>query len=559
MIESIQQGDQYGLPVNITFNGLKVVPMTPSDQAHIKADGVRVQIGEFLKYDSELGGVFYNLTDDQWIFPLTEYESKRIGTGRVEIQIGVKFGDQYVHTPAQTIQVDRSIIRFDWGEGGSGQALQEKTVIPTEDFQEVLPDEGYAALSKVNVGNIPNDYVGSAVTRNPALTASGKTVMAPAGYYESAANKSVYEFTISEIQQMFYLDAPDSNGRVKVHLNPSKSGWLASGTNWYKDQLLPTESGKTVTPTGAEQIAVPAGKWTLGDIKVAAAPGAPSGTKQIASNGTHDVAAYQYAEVNVSGGGTDTSDATATAADILSGKTAYAQGSKLTGTHTCLDTSDATATAGEIAAGKTAYVNGSKVTGSMTNNGDVSGQISTKNGNVQIPAGYTSGGTVQIASSEIQKIKSGNIKDGVTILGQTGQFTHIASNGAGAADIVSGKKAYVNGELVEGTHVCPTPAASLDKSKTSNTGGSSTRTYTGLDHEPSFFAAVYESGGGSNTNSVATTVIFDGDSLYAVYSTGVGMSLGRTTSVSKSYSNGTLTLHFTNSVIFNGTYRLIYM
>ena len=129
------------------------------------------------------------------------------------------------------------------------------------------------------------------------------------------------------------------------------------------------------------------------------------------------------------------------------------------GTAKFYDVTDATAAAGNILTGKDAYITGGKTNGSMPNNGSTDGTISTKAGTVQIPAGYTSGGTVQIASAEQAKIIAANIKSGITILGVSGSSyvvnTQISSGGAGASDIVSGKKAYVNGALVDGTATLP--------------------------------------------------------------------------------------------------------
>lgn len=74
------------------------------------------------------------------------------------------------------------------------------------------------------------------------------------------------------------------------------------------------------------------------------------------------------------------------------------------GTAKFMDTSDATAAAANILTGKSAYVNGASISGSMANNGSTSGTISTKAGTITIPAGYTSGGTVAISSTEQAKV-----------------------------------------------------------------------------------------------------------------------------------------------------------
>lgn len=132
------------------------------------------------------------------------------------------------------------------------------------------------------------------------------------------------------------------------------------------------------------------------------------------------------------------------------------------GTVVFYETSDATARTGNILTGKKAYGSGGALNGSMTNNGDTSGTISTKAGTVSVPAGYTSGGTVSIASAQQDLIISGNIKSGVTLLGVSGSSmvvdTTIATGGATASNILSGYSAYVNGAKVDGSATVPTVA-----------------------------------------------------------------------------------------------------
>ena len=93
------------------------------------------------------------------------------------------------------------------------------------------------------------------------------------------------------------------------------------------------------------------------------------------------------------------------------------------GTAKFYETSTADVTSADLLTGKTAYGSSGQVSGGMANNGSTSGTISTKAGSVNIPSGYTTGGTVSISSTEQAKITASNIKSGVTILGQAGSLT----------------------------------------------------------------------------------------------------------------------------------------
>lgn len=100
-------------------------------------------------------------------------------------------------------------------------------------------------------------------------------------------------------------------------------------------------------------------------------------------------------------------------------------GATITGTNTYdANTQDANAAASEILSSKTAYVRGSKVTGSMTNNGSVTGTISTKAGQYTVPRGYHDGsGKVSIATAEQAKLIPENIRENITILGVLGTMS----------------------------------------------------------------------------------------------------------------------------------------
>lgn len=108
-------------------------------------------------------------------------------------------------------------------------------------------------------------------------------------------------------------------------------------------------------------------------------------------------------------------------------------GAEKTGTNTkTVDASGVTAEPAEVLAGET-FGRGSEVsTGTMPNNSGKNVIVTGKAG-TSIPRGYYDGaGTAKISEEDAVKLVPGNIKEGVTILGVTGEF--------GADDIAAQSK-----------------------------------------------------------------------------------------------------------------------
>lgn len=109
--------------------------------------------------------------------------------------------------------------------------------------------------------------------------------------------------------------------------------------------------------------------------------------------------------------------------NLLVGNTAHgADGEPIEGACTFdVDSSEATATQAEVLKDRTFAKGGKVLPGTMPNNGAVAGKIAAKDEDYPVPQGYhDGGGKVGIADVEKAKLIPANIRKDVTILGVTG-------------------------------------------------------------------------------------------------------------------------------------------
>lgn len=271
--------------------------------------------------------------------------------------------------------------------GGGNYNLQSKTATPTKKQQNVTPDAGYYGLSDVTVAPIPDAYQDVSST-----TAAAGDVLTGKVYV--LADGTVTTGTMP------------NNGTVSKTLDATTITYtIPKGYHSGTGTVTITLETKTVTPTKSAQDITPTAGKVLSKVTVNPIP------------------------------------------------------------DNYIDTTDADATAANILVDKTAYVGGVKVTGTMANNGAVSKTLDATTGNQSytVPAGYHSGlGAVSIVLEEksatptksAQTIKptSGKVLSSVAIGAIPDAYQDVTAVTAMAADVLTGKTIVdASGAVVSGT------------------------------------------------------------------------------------------------------------
>lgn len=205
--------------------------------------------------------------------------------------------------------------------GGGSYNLQSKSVTPTKKQQSVTADDGYFGLSDVTVAPIPDIYQDvSSVDAAAGDVLTGKIIV--------LANGTAVAGTM-----------PNNGAVTKVLDATTITYTIPKGYHNGSGKVSITLETKSVTPTKSTQT------------------------------------------VN------------ATTGKVLSAVTVNPIPDEY------IKTDDANATAAQMLTGVTAYVDGVKVEGTMPNNGEVSGSIDgLTTTSYSVPAGYTTGGSVSLTN-----------------------------------------------------------------------------------------------------------------------------------------------------------------
>ena len=224
-------------------------------QAYLDGKTITVQTDSDA-WTASADGVWFADEDDYLYYTVFHYDED---TNEVD-EIQYYFDSDGVHTDYTNSFISRQTL------------YQPSTITPTETQQTIEPDAGTNGFTKVVVGAIPSNYVGSGVTRRTVadLSVSGAYITAPKGYYDSAVSKAVASGTTG---------TPTATKGAVINHSVDVTPSVTNTTGYITGA---TKTGQAVTVSASELV---------------------SGTKSITDNGTGiDVTNYASVDVSVSGG-----------------------------------------------------------------------------------------------------------------------------------------------------------------------------------------------------------------------------------------------------------------
>lgn len=304
--------------------------------------------------------------------------------------------------------------------GGGNYNLQSKSATPTKKQQSITPDSGFYGLSDVTVAPIPDAYQDvSSVTAVAGEVLTGKIFVAADGQVITGtmANNGAVSKTldVTTITYTIPKGYHSGTGTVKITLE--------------EKTVTPTEETQTITPTSgkvlskvivnpipaeyvvtedatatSDNILVDQTAYVGGEKVVGTMPNngavsqtlTPSSTSYTVPKGYHN-GAGKVSIVTETKSATPTKSAqtiTPASGKVLSSVSVAAIPAAYQ------DVTSVTAIAADVLDGKVIVdASGNKLTGSMPNNGGVGGTIDgLTTTSKEIPAGYTTGGTVSLTS-----------------------------------------------------------------------------------------------------------------------------------------------------------------
>ena len=349
------------------------------------------------------------------------YDSIKVNAVTNEIDANIK--SENIKDGISILGVEGNLVEL------NGQTI---TVAPSTTEKVINPEEGYNGITQVTVEAVTNNIDTNIKQENIKKDVSilGITGTLEEGVDTSDANAAAANI---EINKTAYVNGQKITGNIPLNnttLVVDNAEISLDGEN-NKLEMNSTNSTKQIIDNNVNM------KFNANYSDVATTIGL-----------TPDKIKRGETILNVEGNvqeGIDTSNANAVETDILSGKTAYVDGNKITGTITSKEAQTYIPSSSEQIINAGQYLSGAQTISAVP----TEEKTITPSASAQEIMPTENKFLSKVTVSGDANLTAENVKSGVTIFGIEGSYTSDAN--AIAEDIAMNKTAYINGQKITGT------------------------------------------------------------------------------------------------------------